>query len=252
MGDLQLSIKPNANVAFKIVKETPHFLVIEKPAGVVTQPGRKHQTDALLNGLFVKYGKALQNLGKKRDFGLLHRLDRTTSGLVLVGLSIEGYDGLRQQFVDRMIDKTYIALVHNTPQPAGGVEDTPIREVRVRGRKRAVLGLGRGAKDARTKYSVLVHSGRFSLLKCQPSTGRLHQIRVHMATRGCPIVGDLEYGKKTPIDRRMGADTLCLHAARLEFRHPLNGRRVTVASPLPGDMLAAIGQVGIKCPSKWT
>ena len=109
---------------YRIVKETPHFLVIEKPAGVVTQPGRKHQTDALLNGLFVKYGKALQNLGKKRDFGLLHRLDRTTSGLVLVGLSIEGYDGLRQQFVDRMIDKTYIALVHNTPQPAGGVEDT--------------------------------------------------------------------------------------------------------------------------------
>ena len=247
----QLTVKPNPDVPFRIVKKNEHFLIVEKPAGVVTQPGRKHHTDTLLNGLFAQYGKALQNLGKKRDFGLLHRLDRTTSGLLIIGLSIEGYDGIRQQFVDRLIEKTYLTLVHNTPQPPGGVEDTPIKEVRVKGRKRAVLGGGRGAQEARTKYSVLVHSGRFSLLKCQPQTGKLHQIRVHMANRGCPVVGDLEYGKKTPIDRRMGADKLCLHAARLAFRHPITGRLVTAASPLPTAMLAAISQVGMTCPKKW-
>ena len=85
MGDLQLSIKPNANVAYRIVKETPHFLVIEKPAGVVTQPGRKHQTDALLNGLFVKYGKALQNLGKKRFWSA--SIDSTEPQVVLSSLA---------------------------------------------------------------------------------------------------------------------------------------------------------------------
>ena len=94
-----------------------------------------HQTDALLNSIRQIRKGAPES--RQRDFGLLHRLDRTTSGLAR-GLSIEGY-GLRQQFVDRMIDKTYIALVHNTPQPAGGVKDTPIREMRIRGRKRAVL-----------------------------------------------------------------------------------------------------------------
>ena len=251
MSEPQFSISANGAVPFQIVKETQHFLVVYKPAGVVTQPGRKHEHDALLNGLFAQYGKALQNLGKKRDFGLLHRLDRGTSGLVLVGLTPEGYDGLREQFVDRMIQKTYLALVHNAPQPPGGTEDTPIKEVRTNGRKRAVLGRGRGAKAASTRYSVLATSSKFSLLKCQPKTGRLHQIRVHMAHRGCPVVGDLDYGKRSPIDRRMGDGTLCLHAAQLDFRHPKSGRTVSAFAPLPDAMLRAIRQVGIKCPTKW-
>jgi len=251
MSEPQFSVPPNADVGFRVLRQTEHFLVIEKPAGLVTQPGRKHRHDALLNGLFAHFGKSLQNLGKKRDFGLLHRLDRPTSGLLLVGLTPQGYDGLREQFVDRMILKTYLALVHNTPQPPGGVEETPIREVRKNGRKRAVLDGGRGAKPASTKYSVLVKSSRFSLLKCQPKTGRLHQIRIHMAHRGCPIVGDREYGLRSPIDRRMGDDAICLHAAHLEFRHPVTGRRTSASSPIPQTMLSAIGQVGIKCPGKW-
>ena len=251
MLDPHFTVRPNPDVGFQLVRETKHFLIINKPAGLVTQPGRKHQWDSLLNGLFAHYGKALQNLGKKRDFGLLHRLDRPTSGLILVGLTIPGYDGLRQQFVDRLIGKTYLTLVHNTPQPPGGTEETPIREMRKGGRKRAILGYGRGAKEAVTKYGVIVHSGKFSLIKCQPKTGRLHQIRVHMAHRGCPVVGDTEYGKRTPIDRRMGEDALCLHAAQLDFRHPVSGKHVSANAPIPAAMLSAIGQVGITCPQKW-
>ena len=146
MSTPQFTVQPNPDVPFRILRETKDFLVVEKPAGVVTQPGKKHERDALLNGLFSQYGKALQNLGKKRDFGLLHRLDRQTSGLVLVGLTPDGYDGLRLQFMERQIEKTYLALVHGCPQPAGDVEQIPIREIRVNGRKRATLGGGRGAR----------------------------------------------------------------------------------------------------------
>ena len=251
MSTPQFSIDPNEDVPYRILRATEDFLVIDKPAGVVTQPGKKHQHDALLNGLFAEYGKVLQNLGKKRDFGLLHRLDRQTSGLILVGLTPEGYDGLRQQFMDRRIEKTYLALVHGCPQPAGDTEKTPIREIRVGGRKRAALGGGRGAKEAVTKYSVLAGSGRFTLVKCHPKTGRLHQIRIHMAHRGCPIVGDTEYGLKTPIDRRVGKHSICLHAAQLEFRHPRTGKRVSVKSPVPDALHRAMGQVAIKCPRQW-
>jgi len=247
----QLSIHPNPEVPFTIIRETKDFLVVNKPSGVVTQPGKKHERDALLNGLFAQYGKSLQNLGKKRDFGLLHRLDRQTSGLVLVGLTPEGYDQLRIQFMERKIEKTYLALVHGCPQPAGDVETIPIREIRVNGRKRASLGGGRGAKEAITKYSVLAGTGRFTLVKCQPKTGRLHQIRVHMAHRGCPIVGDLDYGLKTTIDRRMGKKAICLHAAQLSFRHPITSKKLTLKSPVPHALEKAMGQVAIRCPRQW-
>ena len=153
--------------------------------------------------------------------------------------------------MERQIEKTYLALVHGCPQPAGDVEQIPIREIRVNGRKRATLGGGRGAKEAVTKYSVLVGTGRFTLVKCQPKTGRLHQIRVHMAHRGCPIVGDLDYGLKTPIDRRVGKKAICLHAAQLSFRHPVTSKRVSVKSPVPLHLEKAMGQVAIKCPRQW-
>lgn len=251
MNQPQFSVSPNPDVPFEVIREDRHFLVVYKPAGVVTQPGVKHEHDALLNGLFDRYGKKLQNLGKARDYGLLHRLDRPTSGLLLIGLTPEGYDGLRLQFGDREIEKTYLALTHGAPQPPGGQVTLPIREEKVRGRKRASLRPGRGAKEALTRYSILTRSGRFSLIKCHPKTGRLHQIRVHMASLGCPIVGDTDYGKREPIDRRLGPDAHCLHAAQLSFRHPVRGRKLTVKAPFPEFMESIASRVAIECPPKW-
>jgi len=251
MNEPQFSVSPNPDVPFRIVREDKHFLVVSKPVGVVTQPGIKHEHDALLNGLFARYGKRLQNLGKSRDYGLLHRLDRPTSGLLLVGLTPEGYDGLRMQFGDREIEKTYLALVHGAPHPPGGLVDFPISEQRIKGRKLASLTVRKGAKEAVTKYSILTRSGRFSLVKSHPKTGRLHQIRVHMASLGCPIVGDSDYGKREPIDRRLGANAHCLHAAELTFRHPVKGRRLTVTEGMPEFMNDIAQRVAIECPKKW-
>lgn len=134
---VQLSVSPNPNIPFEVIYEDDHFIALCKPAGVVTQPGEKHQHDSLLNGAFSRWGKRLQNLGKRRDFGLLHRLDRDTSGLVLIALSAEAYDGLRDQFERRALTKRYWALLSGRLSPARGDCALRIAEVRAQGQKRA-------------------------------------------------------------------------------------------------------------------
>ncbi len=247
----QYSVHANPRVSYDVVYEDSDFIVVTKPAGVATQPGVKHERNALLNGLFVEYGKKLQNLGKARDFGLIHRLDMPTSGLVVVGLSREGYDGIRSQFEKRTIEKTYLATVHGSPNPQKGTESTPIREVRKSGRKRAELGGGRGARPASTAYEVIGRSRSVSLVVCRPRTGRLHQIRVHMANRGCPIIGDRDYGKKSPLDRSLGRDRLWLHAARLRLKHPCTGKWIEFSAPIPDLLQDFLAQSGVKCPRGW-
>ena len=251
MSELQLSIRPNTRVQFSIVHEDEHFVIVSKPAGVVTQPGIKHQHDALLNGLFERYGARLQNMGKARDYGLIHRLDRPTSGLVVVGLSHLGYDAIRTQFAERTVAKTYLAVVHGVLRPSEGRESSPIKEVRAKGRKRAVVGSGRGAQKAVTDFETLVHARHHAMIACHPKTGRLHQIRVHMAHRGCPIVGDFDYGKRLPLDRKMGRDALALHAARLGFKHPISRAWVEFSQGIPEHFQDVLKQVGITCPRKW-
>ena len=146
----QFSVEPNSSVQFKIELADDNFLIINKPAGVVTQPGIGHHTSSLLNGLFARYGNALQSLGKSRDYGLIHRLDMQTSGLVVVGLTrngvwpggcmataargaadaYAGYDSIREQFRVRSVRKQYLALAHGTLRPASGIISVPIREAR--------------------------------------------------------------------------------------------------------------------------
>ena len=250
----QLSVHPNPRVSLKIVHETKDFLVVCKPPGVVTQPGVGHQRDTVLNGLFHTHGKALQNLGKSRDFGLLHRLDRPTSGLLVVGLSVEGYDHLRDQFTTRSLRKDYVALVHGAPKPPKGTERAPIREVRKDGRKQAVVGNHRHAEPAETRYELLARGRGVSLVQCRIKTGRLHQIRVHMAHRGCPVVGDREYGKRSELDRRFARASgraLFLHAGALGFIDPDTGRTLQFAAPLPEAYVEFLGQVAVACPRRW-
>lgn len=247
---LQLSVHPNPQVPLAIAYQDASFLVVDKPAGVVTQPGEKHTRDTLMNGLFATHGKALQNIGKARDYGLVHRLDRPTSGLVVVALEQAAYDHLRAQFAERTIEKTYLALVHGAPRPPAGTEQSPIREIRRGGRKMAALDTGRGAQPAITRYETLVRAHGASLLACRPATGRLHQIRIHMAHRGCPVLGDGEYGRREAIDRSLG-HRIGLHAAELRLTHPTTGKRLTVRAPLPADLLAACERLSIACPRKW-
>ncbi|MBX3395085.1 MAG: RluA family pseudouridine synthase [Phycisphaerae bacterium] len=239
----ELSVSPNPAVPHRIVFRDEHLLVVEKPSGVVTQPGKKHEHDSLLNGLFAQFGNRLQNLGESRDWGLLHRLDKDTSGLVIVALTVPAFENLLDQFKRRLIKKLYWAIVLGSPRPAQGVIQKPIREA-VGLRKRAVID--RDGEQAVTAYKVLESGEGVSLIEARPKTGRLHQIRVHMASLGNPVLGDHEYSArlKLPNVRR-----LCLHAAALSFLHPATSHRQIVESAWPVDLHKTLKRFGLHEPS---
>ena len=240
---MQYSVIPNADVPYSIAFTDDDFLVVDKPAGVVTQPGKQHEHDSLLNGLFVDYGNLLQNLGEARNWGLLHRLDKDTSGLVLVALRTRAYDHLRRQFEERQVKKLYWAVVLGRPEPAQGVIQKPIAEITAT-RKKAVIA--RDGQQAITAYRVLAATQGVSLIEARPKTGRLHQIRVHLAALGCPLLGETIYqgpAHLPPVSR------LCLHAAELSFIHPTTGHRITARSPMPKDLQKTLTRLGLKPPN---
>lgn len=226
----QWSVRPNPAVPFEVRYEDGGLLVVEKPAGVVTQPGKGHQRDSLLNGLFARWPARLQNLGLKRDWGLLHRLDRDCSGLVIVALRNRVYAALREAFESQRVKKTYWAIVLGTPTPRQGVIQSPIAEV-VGARKLAAIR--RDGRKAVTAYRVLASGEGVSLIEARPATGRLHQIRVHLASIGSPILGDSIYGAAAQSIR---VPRLCLHAARLSFVHPESSKRLAVSTDWPRDL----------------
>lgn len=240
------SIRPNAAVPIEIIYSDQDLLVVYKPAGVVTQPGKGHDRDSLLNGLFASHGGRLQNLGASRDWGLLHRLDKETSGLVLVALQRQAFDHLLRQFKDRQVRKLYWALVAGRPNPAQGVVQKPIAEV-AGARKRAVLR--RDGEQAITAYRVLESAEGVSLIEARPKTGKLHQIRVHMASLECPVLGDDMYGEAAC---RIRVPRLCLHAAALSFIHPTSGHRMEMQSPVPADFRRMLKRLGMRNPDTVT
>lgn len=242
---MALSIKPNPAVPFEVRYADEHLLVVEKPGGVVTTPGKGHDRDSLLNGLFAEHGHALQNLGESRDWGMLHRLDKGTSGLVVVALRNAAWEHLLEQFKQRHVKKLYWALVMGRPDPAQGVIQKPIAEVVTTTRKKAVLS--REGQTAITAYKLLGESSGVSLIEARPKTGRLHQIRVHMASLGCPVLGDDIYADKIKLPR---VPRLCLHAAQLSFLHPATGHRLTVTCPWPDDLKTTIKRFGLSKPGQ--
>ncbi len=239
---VHLSVRPNSRVPYEVRYADDEVIVVEKPAGVVSQPGKGHEADSLLNGLFAEFGPTLQNLGASRDWGLLHRLDRDTSGLLLVALRKSAFDHLLDQFKRRLVKKVYWAIVAGSPSPAQGVIQKPIAEV-VGVRKRAVLS--RDGQSAITAYRVLQKASDVSLIEARPKTGRLHQIRIHMESIGCPVLGDVTYNGKKPMPK---VPRLCLHAAGLSFLHPVDGQRKTVHSEWPADLSTTLKRFGLTAP----
>lgn len=249
---MNLSIEPNPDIAIKVRYEDDDLLVVEKPPRLVTQPGKGHERDTLMNGLFAQWGGKLQNMGKERDFGLLHRLDRHTSGLLIIALRRSAYDGLRQAFEDRAIRKFYYAICHGQPKSASGVIKKPILEAAERPGKRGEAGMklarisGAG-KPAVTAYRVLSHSANFCMLECRAVTGRLHQLRVHLEAIHCPILGDDIYAPPA-IAAQCGR--LALHAHRLAFKHPISGAAIDIRAPLPRDLRSTASKRGLAIPSE--
>jgi len=243
-----LSVTPNPDITFKVHYEDDDLVVIEKPPRVVTQPGKGHETDTLLNGLFARYGKQLQNLGADRDFGLLHRLDRQTSGLLVVGLRTRAYDGLRAAFVAREISKYYWAICIKAPRDMTGVIDRPILESTPRAgedKTARIVGRSGGGKQAVTAFRVLETSTTAALLEARPITGRLHQVRVHFDAVGATILGDDIYGSQALM---YTAPRLALHAHRLRFAHPVTGEPVDVRTAFPKDLRSVLTHFRLKRP----
>lgn len=232
---IRYSIEPNESITYKLHHEDAHLLVVSKPANVVTMPGLGHDDDSLLNGLFVKYGQELQQLGKSRDFGLLHRLDRETSGLVMIARSKDAYDGMREAFETRAIEKYYWAVVLGQPKRESGVIKRPLAEYegKLGTKKQKMCRISSAGKLAVTAYRVLSSTMTGSLLECRAMTGRLHQVRVHLESVGAAILGDDLYG---PSAVRGAAPRLALHAHRIVFQHPITGVKIDVRSGWPQDL----------------
>lgn len=241
---MNLSIEPNERVTFKVRYEDEHLLVVDKRARLATVPGKAHATDTLLNGLFAQYGPKLQNVGKQREFGMMHRLDKPTSGLVLVALSTESYDALAELFRNRELAKFYYAITRRAPSklPTGAINRPILEEIK----DKKLARIANSGKPALTAYKLVEQSPAAALLECRAVTGRLHQVRVHLASIGCAILGDDLYANPTVAD---AASRLMLHAHRLVFTHPLTGQQVDVHSPVPRDFVATLKRVGLSKPS---
>ena len=241
---MSLSVDPNPNITFGIHYEDDHVAVVEKPTRLASQPGKGHADDTLLNGLFARWPNQMQNMGKSRDFGLLHRLDRETSGLLLVALKPDAYDRLRDDFANRRVRKFYWAICSDPPKKPTGVIRMPIIESPAAAApknarsnsgtmKLARITRAGSGKPALTAYRVLETSDHGCLIEARPVTGRLHQVRLHLDGIGCPILGDVLYGPR----RVQGASPrLALHAHRLVFTHPATGETVDVKTGWPKDL----------------
>jgi len=240
------AVEPNERVTFGVRYEDEHLLVVDKPAGVVTLPGVGHQHDTLLNGLFASRGEKLRQLGRARDHGLVHRLDRDTSGLLIVALTVEAYDGLRAMFAERAVRKYYLAIAHKAPREAEGVIKRPVIEYvkrKDRYTSEKLARVDRGGKPAVTAYRVLASNDVGCLIEARAVTGRLHQVRVHLASIGAALVGDQQYAPRLAAG---GLPRAALHAARLKFEHPVTGETVDVRSGLPKDMKKLLHRIGIE------
>jgi 23S rRNA pseudouridine1911/1915/1917 synthase len=243
---------PDESVPYAIAYEDEYLLVIDKPAGVVVHPAAGHWTGTLAQALS---GIAAGGPDGSRA-GIVHRLDRDTSGLLLVARSEQAHAALQAAIAARHVEREYLALVEGRPPARTGTVDAPIgRDPRVR--TRMAVG-GNAPREARTHFSLERALPRHTLLRVRLETGRTHQIRVHMQAIGHPVAGDPEYGtRRSPSVAAMpGSDAAAaappdspdplglrrqfLHATRLAFAHPLSGEPIDVVSPLPADLQAAL------------
>ena len=235
---------PNPEVPWDLVREWPDMVCAMKPAGVVTQPGAGHKHDALLNGLMSRYRARMERLGAARDWGLLHRLDRETSGCVLCALDADAYDSVRAQFAARTVGKLYLAVVGGRLPSPSGRTDQPLEEVR-RGDMK-VSAIARRGEPAVTHWMTLASHAGTSLVAVAIETGKLHQIRAHMAWLGAPVAGDRVYRPLLPPNTskppRGAPPTLLLHAWRISFALPSAGGAVDAEAPIPQRFMHALAE----------
>lgn len=231
-------------IPLDILYEDDAILVVDKPAGMVVHPAAGNPRGTLVNALQFHCG-SLSAVGGVMRPGIVHRLDKGTSGLMVVAKSDEAHQRLSEQFKKRQVSKLYTALVHGSPKQDEGAVDAAVGRHPVERKKMSTAS--RRGKPALTRWRVLERYGAFTLLEARIETGRTHQIRVHLGSLGHPVAGDSVYGgSKRVIEPPALRAVLkklarqALHASRLSFRHPVTGREMTFESPLPEDMAEVI------------
>ena len=216
------------DIPLDIVYEDEDVLVINKPKGLVVHPAAGHQDDTLVNGLMHALGDNLSGINGELRPGIVHRIDKDTSGLLAVAKNDYAHTWLASQLKDHSMARTYEAIVCGSFREDSGTVDAPIGRHPTDRKKMCVTE--RNSRNAVTHWEVVKRYRGYTHIRCKLETGRTHQIRVHMAHIGHPILGDTVYGHKKP---ELGQDSQCLHAGALCFRHPRDGRPVLVFAPLP-------------------
>jgi 23S rRNA pseudouridine1911/1915/1917 synthase len=217
------------NIPLEIVYEDDDVAVINKPIGLVTHPAPGNYEHTLVNALLHRFEK-LSDINPERP-GIVHRLDKDTSGLLVIARNNASHLSLVQQFAKHSIKRRYIAVVSGKMEFDEGVIEIPIGR-HPRKRKNMAVGFGKGSKEAKTIYRTLKRRDDFTLVELEPFTGRTHQLRVHLAFIGHPVAGDMKYGKPTTVFKR-----LCLHARLIGFIHPRTGKYIEFSCDVPAEFL---------------
>ncbi len=235
---------PNPDVDFAVLHEDEHVIVVNKQPGLVTHPGAGHLDDTLLNGLLHRYPE-ITSAGPPERPGIVHRLDRDTSGLLVCARTDAAYQHLVAQLADHKVVREYVTFVRGTPAARRGTIDAAIGRSH---RNRTKMQVGQDGREARTDYVVLgsapcpeLNPPVASLLTCRLQTGRTHQIRVHLASIKLPVLGDASYGCPDPF----GANRQLLHAMRLTLEHPTTSETLTFVAEPPADIKSAAQALGL-------
>ena len=235
-------------IPLPIVYEDEHLLVIDKPAGLVVHPAAGNRDGTLVNALLHHCGGSLSGIGGVARPGIVHRIDKDTSGLLVIAKHDKAHEGLAKQFADHSIDRRYLAIVSGVPRQAEGSVDAPLARSPQNRKKVAIVSPGKG-KRAVTHWKRLELLNDAALVECRLETGRTHQVRVHMASIGHPLVGDPVYGRGKTTHRKLlnqlDFKRQALHAAHLGFIHPVTKGRLSFDSALPSDMQELFTALGV-------
>jgi len=223
----EVAIEPE-NILLDIVYEDSDVIVVNKPKGLVVHPAAGHWSGTLVNALMYHCKDSLSGINGELRPGIVHRIDMDTSGLLIVAKNDFAHQALAEQLQDHSLARTYECIVIGGIKEDSGTIDAPIGRHPVDRKKMAVTE--KNSKEAVTHWQVLERFSGYTRVQCKLETGRTHQIRVHLAWRNHPILGDMVYGHKKP---ELGLESQCLHARELTFRHPRTGEQVTVSCPLP-------------------
>jgi 23S rRNA pseudouridine1911/1915/1917 synthase len=236
------------DIPLSVVFEDDHLLVIDKPAGLVVHPAAGNLDGTLVNALLHHCGGSLSGIGGVARPGIVHRIDKDTSGLLVVAKTDVAHEGLARQFAAHSIGRRYLAIVNGVPKAREGTVDAPLARSTAN-RKKIAIVKGRRGKRAVTRWERLDILNDAALVECRLETGRTHQVRVHMASIGHPMLGDPVYGRSGKshgkLLKELKFHRQALHAAQLEFTHPVTRRRLSFDSPMPADMQELFNALGV-------